>query len=35
MTVVVKVETDVIASMAASPTGRAVILMIMYVEIVT
>ena len=30
---VLKVETDIIASATARPTGRAVILMIMYVEI--
>jgi len=33
ITAVLKVETDNIASIAASPTGRAVILVIMYVEI--
>ena len=30
---VLKVETDIIASISASLTGRAVILVIMYVEI--
>jgi hypothetical protein len=33
ITTVLKVETDIIASIAASPTGRAVVLMIIYVEI--
>ena len=29
---VIKVETDIITSIAASPTGRAMIQVIMYVE---
>jgi len=33
ITAVSKVETEIIASIAASQTGRAVILVIMYVEI--
>jgi hypothetical protein len=33
ITAVLKVETDIIASIAASSTGQAVILVIMYVEI--
>jgi hypothetical protein len=33
ITAVLKVETDIIASIAASLTGRAMILVIMYVEI--
>jgi hypothetical protein len=33
ITAVLKVETDIIASISASLTGRAVILVIMYVEI--
>jgi len=33
ITKILKVETHIIASIAASPTGRAVILVIMYVEI--
>ena len=33
ITSVLKVETDIIASIEASLTGRAVILVIMYVEI--
>jgi hypothetical protein len=33
ITIVLKVETDIIVSIAASLTGRAVILVIMYVEI--
>jgi hypothetical protein len=32
ITAVLKVETDIITSIAASPIGRAVILVIMYVE---
>jgi hypothetical protein len=33
ITAVLKVETDIIASISVSLTGRAVILVIMYVEI--
>jgi len=32
ITTALKVETDIITSIAVSPIGRAVILMIMYVE---
>ena len=33
ITAVLKVETDIIASIAASPTGQTVIIVIMYVKI--